>query len=140
MGKSRRQRHRENNTSRTLPNPREQTPPQDRSAFQRLVRDLTGLLKMVHHRLAFSTQGGATSLPKAFKQKVKELDNFLKPARPTPDLTRNLSRLAEGWGFQVRDTLLLHYDTEFSELQSSIRGYNTLSSDEYEKAVQVSLA
>ena len=108
-----------------------------RTPFQRLCRDLSALLKITHHHniLVNSKRDG---LPTAFKQKVEELGKFLKPAHPNPDLAQELGSLAISWGFQVRDRLLTHYQSEIQKIRASIQDQNEADVD-FETATQVAL-
>ena len=109
-----------------------------RTPFQNLCRSLFALIKILHHHtiLANSKKEG---LPKAFKQKVDELGKFLKPARPNPNLARELDTLAKGWGSQVRDRLPDHYQDEILKIEASIQDPKEIDSDAFETATQVAL-
>jgi hypothetical protein len=112
-------------------------PKEGRTPFQRLCRDLSALLKITHHHKILETSKNE-GLPRAFRQKVEELGNFLKPARPNPNLARELDSLAVSWGSQVRDCLLAHYQSEINKIKTSIQDQNEADLD-FETATQVAL-
>lgn len=109
-----------------------------RTPFQKLCRDLSALLKIVHHHIIL-VNSKSEGLPRAFKQKVEELGKFLKPAHPNPDLAQDLNTLATSWGSQVRDRLLAHYTDEIQKLEASIQNQTEVDLPNFETATQVAL-
>lgn len=121
-------------TGRHPPNHHGGAATQTRTPFQTLCRDLNTLIRLYHHQESLE----AELLPKAFRQKVTELGNFLKPAKPSQDLSEDLSYLASEWGSRTRDRLLAHYQEEAA---STLRAISTspVPTNNWDTATEVAL-
>lgn len=84
-----------------------------------LSKHFNALLRMVHHLEANSHD---RPLPKAYQKKIRDLSQFIRPARPNPELQEDLGKLAMNWGSEVTERLRTHYKGELETLRTSIAG------------------
>ena len=109
-----------------------------KSVFQVLCRQLFALLKIIHH-LEVMQNSKQEGLPRAFRNKIADLIGFLRPARPNPILTEELSNIARIWGVSVRDRLITHYEAETKKVETAILTTMADNADHLENAKQVAL-
>jgi len=90
------------------------------SAFPGLVKLLYGVLQCIHHIRILEDNLASTSLPKALAKKVEELNSFIKPARPSLDVTFDLNLTNINWAKETLNVLIKHYGNSLKKLKSKI--------------------
>ncbi|KAL3846360.1 hypothetical protein ACJMK2_017373 [Sinanodonta woodiana] len=98
----------------------------DPNPNNRWIRLFYQILQAIHHLNIMKDQAKGLGATKGFKQQIKLLDKFLKPAQPTTGLTQELERLNRMWATKVAETLTHHYKTRISELMGRIVGFGFL--------------
>ncbi|KAL3862894.1 hypothetical protein ACJMK2_008838, partial [Sinanodonta woodiana] len=76
----------------------------DPNPSNRWIRLFYQILQAIHHLNIKKDQAKGLGATKGFKQQIKLLDKFLKPAQPTTGLTQELERLNRMWATKVAET------------------------------------
>ena len=87
------------------------------------------ILQCLHHLAMLQDDANTAGPPQAFFQKAKELDRFVRPAMPTPDLADKIKSINVAWAFEIRITLVTHYRTPFDFLSGSLKAWNLSATD-----------
>ena len=89
------------------------------------VKLLFQIIQVLHH-LSMSQDGKKT---KAFSRKIKELNRFIRPALPHPQVIQQIQEVNNAWAINIAKTLSTHYQDQLNTLKSLIPNYNFSESE-----------
>ena len=93
------------------------------------VKIMFQILQCLHHLVMLQDGGNTTGVRQAFFQKAKELDRFVRPAMPTPELADKIKSINLAWAFEIRSNLVTHYRTQLDFLSGSLKAWNLSTTD-----------
>ena len=105
--------------------------------FGFLVKCLYQIIQCLHHR-AISRDQSEGNFSKAFRSKLKHLDNFIQPAQPNSNLRSRIREANKNWALSILNLLKEHYEDNLSRLKSEIQTLN-VSADTLGQAKTVAL-
>ena len=93
------------------------------------VKILYQMLQLLHHLSLLSDEGSAGGALKAFNRKVKDLDNFIRPALPNLAVFNAIHEVNKAWATNVTQALITHYKTELDFLKGQLFGWKVSAAD-----------
>ena len=96
-----------------------------------IAKLLFQLLQIFHHLNRLDPSQG---LPKAFKTKQRDLQQFFKPAQEGPDVKSELSKLSHNYISSCTTAIRAHYERQLNSLQEKI-SKSSVSLAEFQQAV-----
>ncbi len=81
------------------------------------------ILHLLHHLTSLWDQVTAGTVPRAFKNKVKELNRFIRPAIPNFGVFKALERVHQTWATSVTQVMITHYEAQLDELKGELSGW-----------------
>ena len=93
------------------------------------VKIMFQILQCLHHLVMLQDDANTAGPRQAFFQKAKELDRFVRPAMPTPDLADKIKSINLAWAFEIRSTLVTHYRTQLDFLSGSLKAWKLSATD-----------
>lgn len=85
--------------------------------FSILVKTLFGIVQCFHHIFILEGQLANGQHTTAFINKVKDLNNFVRPACSNANVKASIERVNESWAREIGRTLLEHYRVTSFELK-----------------------
>ena len=99
------------------------------------VRTSYKLLQCIHHQTITSAQING-NWSKAFKNKNRQLNDFIKPAFPTETVQNEIRSINLNWTLQILETLNTHYTDSAAKLKTEIQTIPQIEKqDALEKAI-----
>ena len=93
------------------------------------VKIIFQILQCLHHLVMLKDDANTAGPREAFFQKAKELDRFVRPAMPTPDLADKIESINLAQAFEIRSILVTHYRTQLDFLSGSLTPWNLSATD-----------
>lgn len=114
-----------------------------RSTFQTLCRQLNDLLRIINHTQAISPNHLDNQAPPAFIRKVKELSEFMKPAKPSQNTKSKLLQESINWAENSMRVLREHYTNLVISLNRETKELikrETITTTDIERAEKIAIA
>ena len=103
--------------------------------FQILVRLYFQLIQTIHH-LGLAKKQVEGEASKAFQHKIKELNNFIKPAQPNGSILAGINEVNKNWALDMAYMLTQHYNLQIKQTLGKINKIY-LNPDQKKQAVGV---
>ena len=85
------------------------------------------LLQCLHHLQNLIDGEGLAA--RAFRRKADELNRFVRPAIPTPQIMTKVRNMNEAWVVELTEALRLHYQTQIDFVSGSLKAWNLSEND-----------
>ena len=85
------------------------------------------LLQCLHHLQNLIDGEGLAA--RAFRRKADELNRFVRPAIPTPQIMTKVRNMNEAWVGELTEALRLHYQTQIDFVSGSLKAWNLSEND-----------
>ena len=105
--------------------------------FGVLVKCLFQIIQCVHHGAIFNKQAEGV-LTKAFRSKLAELNNFIRPAQSNSNLVKQVNQVNKQWTHSISETLSKHYEEQLETLKNQLEALK-FSANTLEQAKTVAL-